>query len=340
MERFVAVVGYYVVRNVGLERKLQTQQKEMKMDREKFTEELCERILAALGDEYRTELSGVRKNNGVMKDAIYVSKENSECMPCFYADELYHSYCNGEPVEGLAEHIVNIVLNECEEVRRESRKYLETEWIREHMFVRLVEFEKNQEWLEDAVYVTYLDLVAVVYVLTEDCEDGVKSFLLPKHMWPPAAGTPEEYFPVLMENTRRLFPEKLWRIENTVRKCDTGWEAFFKITEEKEETLSNNQLYVLSNYRKINGAAVVLYPELLKQVYERFSGNYFVIPSSVHEVLLLKETGEEEEEAYYNRMVSEVNENHVEPEEVLSEHVYYYSGEKGLCKIRAEGRIE
>ena len=306
------------------------QQDERKMDRKRFTEELCGRILAALDEEYRVELSEVRKNNGVMKEALYVRKENSECSPCFYTEELYRSYCNGENEAGLAEYIVNIILNECDTVRREVQNYLKEDWIREHIFVRLVETEKNREWLEDAVYVPYLDLAAVVYVLTEDCEDGVRSFLLPKYMWPLSeVGTPEECFVKLIENTRRLFPEQLWYIENTLKECDNGWEMVLKVTEEKEEELCSKRLYVLSNHRKVNGAAVILYPELLKKMYEKFSGNYYVIPSSVHEVLLIKD--EEEEEAYLNRMVSEVNEQHVEPEEVLSGHVYYYSAEKGVC---------
>lgn len=314
---------------------MQTKQEE-KMDHGSFTEALCGRVLAILGDEYRTELSEVRKNNGVMKEVLHVRKENSECIPCFYTEELYRSYCNGEHEEGLAEHIADIVLNECDVVRQEAQKYLTKEWISEHIFVRLVDLENNREWLDDAVYIPYLDLAAVVYVLTEDCEEVVKSFLLPKYAWDSLeVGTPEEYLTELIGNTRRLFPEKLWCIENTLTECDNGWEATLRVVEEKRDELHANRLYVLSNQRKINGAGVILYPELLRQMCERFSGNFFVIPSSVHEILLLKETGEEDEE-YLNRMVSEVNEQHVEPEEILSGHVYYYSEEKGLCVSKAE----
>ena len=327
---------YYVVRDVGLERKLQKKQEVKKLNRKRFTEELCEIILATLGEEYQTELTVVRKNNGVMKEVLYIRKKDSECMPCFYTDELYLSYCNGENEVGLADHMVNIVLNECETVRREVQKYLTKDWIAEHLFLRLVQIEKNREWLEEAVYVSYLDLAAVVYVLTEDSENGVKSFLLPKSTWDILqVGTPEDYFPRLVENTARLFPDKLWGIETTTEEGDVGCYGIFRLAEESKKVLRKECLYVLSNQRKINGAAVVLYPKLLDELYEGFSGNYFVIPSSVHEVLLIKET-EEGEEAFLNRMVKEVNESQVEPEEVLSDHVYYYSAEHGLCLCREE----
>jgi len=315
---------------------LQKKQEETKLDRKRFTEALCEIILATLGEEYRTELSVIRKNNGVMKEVLYVRKKESECMPCFYTDELYESYRNGENEVGLAEHMVNIVLNECENVRREVQKYLTKEWISEHLFLRLIQIEKNREWLEEAVYVTYLDLAAVVYVLTEDDETGVKSFLLPKSAWDMLeVGTAEEYFSELSENTARLFPDKLWAIETISEEGDEECYNIFKLTEESGEVMDGDRLYVLSNHRKINGAAAILYPGILEQIYEGFSGNFFVIPSSVHEVLLIKET-KEEEEMFLNRMVGTVNESQVEPEEVLSDHVYYYSAERGLCMRKTE----
>ena len=99
------------------------------------------------------------------------------------------------------------------------------------------------------------------------------------------------------------------------------------------EEYVSERLYVLSNRRRINGAAVVLYPELLRRLGEAFGGNYYVIPSSVHEVLLLKDT-EDEDVHRLNDMVRQVNEQQVLSEEVLSNHVYYYSVEDGMLQSR------
>lgn len=315
---------------------MQIQQEKLRTDRRCFTESLCQSVLMMLGEEYETELSEVRKNNGVMKEVLYVRKKGSECIPCFYTEELYRSYCDGENVTGLAEHMVNVVLGECDTVRDEIQNQLKTEWIETHMFLRLVQIEKNMKWLEDAVYIPYLDLAAVVYVLTADDDTGVKSFLLPKYMWDMLGkGTPEDCFFELIANTKRLFPECVWQMEAVTSETGEGVDGLLRIVEEIGEGLQENRLYVLSNQRKVNGASVILYPELLKRIYDGFSGNYYVIPSSVHEVLVLKEKGEEDEE-YLNYMVTEVNEYQVEPEEILSGHVYYYSGERGLCMCRKE----
>lgn len=303
------------------------QNEKEKMCRASFEEELQRFLLERLGAEYRTEISRVRKNNGVMKEVLYIRKENSECVPCFYLDELYRSYCMGEHTEGLAEHLANIVLTECEEVRQQINVYLSKEWIVKHLFLRLVSAKENEELLTDAVSVKFLDFAAVFYVLTEDCSEGVKSFQIPKNVWERLdLGSEEAYVTRAIENTRRLFPERLYEIEKTEEGCVLH-EELPERSEVRKDRLYSQRLYVLTNHRKINGAAVLLYPELLKRLGERFGGDFYVIPSSVHEVLLLKENDRENAE-YLNRMVREVNSRQVAPEEILSNHVYRYFTEE------------
>lgn len=306
---------------------MQEEKSRIRMNRIRFAEEIGRQVLAVLGEGYETELSRVRKNNGVIKDVLYVRKAESDCVPCFYMDELYRSYCGGESELGLAEQLADIVLNECERVREQVPDFLDREWIVSHMFVRLIQAESNREWLQDAVYVEYLDLLAVFSVLTEDGEDGIKSYQLPKNVWETLGlGEAEAYFPAVVENTRQLFPEKMWCVEHSVSVCSIdGEEQIATVLIPPKEYLSK-KLYVLSNYRRINGAAVLLYPDLLRQLAGKFGGDFYVIPSSVHEVLLLKETEEEEPERL-NRTIQTVNEQQVQPEEVLSGHVYLYSKE-------------
>lgn len=304
---------------------MQEETSKRRMNRIRFAEELCRQVLAVLGDGYGTELSRVRKNNGVIKDVLYIRKEDSECIPCFYMDELYRSYCGGENEFGLAEHLADIVLNECERVREQVLDFLDRNWIVNHLFVRLIRAESNMEWLQEAVYVEFLDLLAVFYVLTEDAEDGVKSYQLPRNVWDTLElGSAEDYFSTIVENTQRLFPKKLWCVEHTVRECAIPGEEPSVTRLVLPQEYVSQKLYVLSNYRRINGAAVLLYSELLRHLGETFGGDYYVIPSSVHEVLLLKAT-EEEDAEMLNRMVRTVNEQQVLPEEVLSNHVYLYS---------------
>lgn len=296
-----------------------------------FGQTLREQIRLLLGDGFETELSQIRKNNGVIKDVLYVRKENNECVPCFYMDEMFRSHLSGESVEALADYVRNIVLGESPAVKEQVEKYTGKEWIEQNLFFRLINFDKNEEDLEQAVYVRFKDLAAVFYVLTESSEDGVKSFRLPQKIWESLElGEAEAYFPVIAENTQKLFPERLEYIEymvlESVERRLRLELPFREIISKPEQELRSNQLYVLTNHQKINGAASILYPGMLEHLAKRFRGGFYIIPSSVHEVLLLKE--EETEDVRLNGMVREVNETQVDPEEVLADHVYYYVPEK------------
>ena len=82
---------------------------------------------------------------------------------------------------------------------------------------------------------------------------------------------------------------------------------------------------VLSNESGVNGAAVILYPDIPKYIFESIGKNYYILPSSIHEPLIVPED-EFINPSNLQAIVREVNEKHIEPEEFLSDNVYYFDG--------------
>lgn len=300
--------------------------------REAFTLEIKKMVSEKMGAEYQVECLTAGKNNGVIKETLHVSRKSSDYALSFYLEELYRSYCRGISPEALSENIAEIVREE-DRTPAQMQEFLSKSWMEENLFLRLVNFEKNRNQLEDAVYVRRLDLAAVFYVLTEQGEDGIKSFRLPRALWERMGlGDAEEYFGHILENTERLFPAELKRIEDSLAECirkEGGKEPEW-LREERQEESGRSLFYVLTNRQKLNGAVALFYPGLLSRLEERFQGGFYLIPSSIHEMLLLAES-EEAETGELNQMVREVNESHVMPEEILSDHVYYYHKSCGLC---------
>ena len=81
---------------------------------------------------------------------------------------------------------------------------------------------------------------------------------------------------------------------------------------------------ILTNSRKTYGACSILYPEVLEQVAEQMEGDIYLIPSSVHEMLALPKEQERSGEEL-QAMIAEVNSTEISPEEVLSDHLYFFS---------------
>ena len=87
-------------------------------------------------------------------------------------------------------------------------------------------------------------------------------------------------------------------------------------------------MYVLTNKQKVNGAACMLYPDLIRQFSDRFGKNLFIIPSSVHELLLLP-ADHKDEASEIRCMIREINDTQVRVEEILSYSLYFYDRQKG-----------
>ena len=94
----------------------------------------------------------------------------------------------------------------------------------------------------------------------------------------------------------------------------------------------NKQIYVLTNEANFNGAACILYKDLLKKVSIQIESDLYIIPSSVHEVLIIPKVGNITSEEL-NKMVREVNESDLEREDILSDHVYEYSYKNGCITM-------
>ena len=91
-------------------------------------------------------------------------------------------------------------------------------------------------------------------------------------------------------------------------------------------------MYILSNSGKVNGATCILYDGLLSQIAERLKSDFILLPSSIHEVILVP-VDQCEELCTFSSMVAEVNETQLTDEEILSDHAYYYERSKGVLAM-------
>ncbi len=125
----------------------------------------------------------------------------------------------------------------------------------------------------------------------------------------------EDVYEQALRNTERLLPPKIQKFEDVwLLGEDEGM---------KSKKLEPNTMYILSNEVSLHGATAMLYPGLLQDIGKATRGSFFILPSSVHETILIRDNGEISAEEF-QRMVMEVNRTKVSPDEVLSDEVYRY----------------
>ena len=95
---------------------------------------------------------------------------------------------------------------------------------------------------------------------------------------------------------------------------------------------ADEQMYVDTVPDKIHGAGVLAYQDFMDQAAERVGGSFYILPSSLHEVLLVPDNGQmnlQDLEA----MVREVNATQVAPEDKLTDNVYHYDAEAKVFEL-------
>jgi hypothetical protein len=121
-------------------------------------------------------------------------------------------------------------------------------------------------------------------------------------------------------------PQVPWGDENVNQECtiDQSAEDTLQMLIDNMEQRKSEDMYILTNSKGINGATCLLYPEVLQQIAEELNSDFYILPSSIHEVILVIDHGNISKMSL-KEMVCDVNQTQVAEDEVLSDQVYYYS---------------
>lgn len=95
-------------------------------------------------------------------------------------------------------------------------------------------------------------------------------------------------------------------------------------------------MYVLTNEAGTLGASALYYPDVKEKAAELMGAGYYVLPSSIHEVILVPDTMDHDVKDLCD-MVKQANRTVVEPKDVLSDNVYHYDKDsRDLSRVNPE----
>ena len=94
------------------------------------------------------------------------------------------------------------------------------------------------------------------------------------------------------------------------------------------------EMIVITNQLGVNGAAAFFYPDSMDKISEQLGGNFFMLPSSIHEVIAVP-TGDKDYRDLES-MVKQINMMQVAKEEQLSDHVYHYDAKEKIFELASK----
>ena len=199
---------------------------------------------------------------------------------------------------------------------------------------RLVNADMNRDLLDQVPHVRILDLAVVFYVWLGNGNGGVLTAMVTREAADRWGVTPEGLWKLASVNAKREMPPVLRGIGTMLEEMMAG-DGRKLPGESRAGSSREDFMYVLTNREGIWGAGCILYPGELKKAAFRLGGDLVVLPSSVHETLLLVRTGEEDPEEL-GRMISGINREVVAREEWLSFQAYGYSRKEDRLMLLSE----
>lgn len=286
------------------------------MTYEFFLMQLEESIVKKLHKDESVKRVQVLKNNGIRLDGFCYRTEGHREQPTVYVNQYYQEGIGEEELREIAEFVLKIQRNSSLKKEMDLSQVLDYEKMESQIYYRLISREKNEELLKDVPWIPWLDLAIVFYLkIPEHILEHATALIHMSHM---------EHWGVSIRKLHRTAVENMNRLPVHIEPMECILEGYGM-------ELPHSGMHVLSCGGREFGASAIVNPRILKKCFQRLGENYYVLPSSIHEVILVPESLASDRKEL-DALIQEVNTLCVSREDYLSSHAYFYSSEIGQLK--------
>lgn len=268
------------------------------------------------------QLQTICKNNGLKLDGLTITSTESNVSPTIYLNYYYEKQNLFPDFESICRDILLTYEHHRSTEHINADFFTDYKLVREHLAYRLINYEKNKELLETVPHVHYLDLAIVFYCLLNFSDQSSATILIHSdhlklwninaaELYHQACQTTPHLLPYDFQNMTSILSDAFGKSPQPNQNIDQAADSFCP-------------MYVLTNSLKLYGAGCVLYPCLLETIAEKLDSDLFILPSSIHEIILIPAHNR----SHYKeleQMVTQINHAELAADEILSDHVYYYS---------------
>lgn len=316
------------------------------MNRKDFYEYVKNNVKGYLPPSYESGEITIReftRNNGIKLTGITIPEGEQRVVPTVYLDSVYQQYAKGRDLDACVGDVADMRIEAQDKavfISMGLPDIYNYEEMKEKLQVRICDPEWNKEQLADKVFTEHGDFAAYYTINMEEQERGIFSVPVTVELmkeW----GVSVEQIHADATAADRNRGVMLMNMNDIMDSLIFGSsEPQNMLHEQLNMDEIEQPMFCLTNKAKMNGASLLLQEDIRKQIGECLGCDYFVLPSSLHEVLILPDNGFFEVPAL-NEMVKEVNETEVEPQDRLSDKVQFCDGKSAVMEnaARREARL-
>jgi len=279
------------------------------------------------GEDYKVLVQKVNKNNGLVLTGISILKKDCNIAPTIYLNQLFEQYQEGRTMESICREIIRVYEEHAVYTDFDVSYVTDFAKVQNRICYKLINAEKNEALLTDVPHVMLEDLAIIFYILVSKDSEGTGTITVKNNMLSFWNVDTDTLYQLALVNTQRLFRGTVRSMASVMteilsHKLDEECaQEFYDMMVGEDDMIP---MYICTNADKLNGAGVILYQGLLQEFADRVGSDFYILPSSIHETLLIPANSDMDIE-YLRDMVRTVNRTEVAPDEILSDSVYYYS---------------
>lgn len=296
------------------------------MNYDLFKEQIVN-ALQIIFEDIKVSVTSVEKNNGVILDGLVFFNPQKNLSPTIYINGYYEQYLDGQKLEDIVDTIARIYRDNLPEKNYDVTFYTDWQKVKNNIAYCLVNYEKNIDLLLNVPHLRFLDFAIVFRYLAKYDINGTATILVKNEHLKSWNIDSDELYDIAMINTPKLLPAEINNIMDILKDMDV-------IDEDMSESIEREfPMYVLTNQSKLNGSACILYKNILRDLAIKTNSNLYLLPSSIHEVIIIPTSTCDEDIEALKEMVASVNSTMLTAEEILSDNVYLYDSEHDRITI-------
>lgn len=289
-----------------------------------YIQENIKEFLPARYQEAEVSLMQTIKDNDTVLTGLIIRKPGESLTPNLYLEHCYEKYLKGVGTEILLNQIGDwrVEMEQNSEFGHQSWRLDDYDWCKKHLTACLCHPEMNKENLKSLVHTKQGDFEAYYRVLL-DSDKSIKITDSMLDIW----GIDVTQLHEDAINSEHGKDVRLNYMTDMIGVIDpdVSFDSIENVLETGKirEDLGDIPMLILSNGTKTYGAAAMLHTQVMDQIWDMLDQNYYILPSSAHELILVPYefdmTAEE-----LNKMIQEINESIVAPEDRLAEEAFIY----------------
>lgn len=281
------------------------------------------------------ELRDYRKNNDVLHKSLTITKEGENVVPNLYLNGFYEDYMDGTLIGDVMYSIGDEYERACQ-VERPNPENMDFSYeaMKGNIVFQVVEISRNRDRLKDMEFEPIGNGLAKTYAVRLPADVGESRIMVTRDFvrannWDMALVRTDADI-----NTPKIMKPTLIDMEASI--FGRGGDANLL---ENPQDAGEASMYILTNDNFTQGSASLFYPDVQSKVAEVVGGDYFALPSSIHEFIILPDDGEHSVKDLGN-MVKDANATVVEPQDILSDKVYHFDAERGELSIARDDKAK